>query len=119
MDSTTSSNPHTNSTLNTTSIESQSAFDELLVAPTTKTTNHQNLQTKNVPTMDVAPTTTINVPANATIKDPLNAKKPPSGKLGSQTSMVWEHFTKLPCEDKYEQKASCNYCSRVLKCPSF
>ncbi|XVF01633.1 hypothetical protein REPUB_Repub04eG0105100 [Reevesia pubescens] len=108
MDSTASSNPPTSSTPNTTSIESQSAFDESLVTPTTTTRNRQNLQTKNMPIVDVAPAITTNIPANATIKDPSKAKKSPSGKFGSQTSKVWEHFNKLPCEDKFEQKASCN-----------
>ncbi|XVF23120.1 hypothetical protein REPUB_Repub13aG0010200 [Reevesia pubescens] len=105
MDSIASSNLLTSSNPNTTPIESQSAIGETLVAPTT-TTNHQNLQTKNVPTLDVAHATTTNALANATIKDPSNAKKPHSGKLGSQTSKVWEYFTKLPCKDKSEQKAS-------------
>ncbi|XVF32285.1 hypothetical protein REPUB_Repub17cG0068700 [Reevesia pubescens] len=84
MDSTASSNPPINSTHNTTLIESQSVFDESLVAPTTK----------NVPTLDVAHATTTNVPANATIKDLSNAKKPPSGKLGSQTSK-WKLHKKI------------------------
>ncbi|XVF07139.1 hypothetical protein REPUB_Repub06bG0112800 [Reevesia pubescens] len=82
MDSTASSNSLTSRTPNTTPIESQSAFDESLIAPTT-TTNRQNLQSKNMPTVDVAYATTTNAPANATFKDPSNAKKPHSGKLGS------------------------------------
>ncbi|XVF10685.1 hypothetical protein REPUB_Repub07fG0203800 [Reevesia pubescens] len=99
MNSTTSSNLPTSSTPNTTPIESQSAFAESLVASTI-TTNHQNLQTKNMPIVDVAHATTTNAPVNTTLKDLLNAKKSPSGKFGSQTFKVWEHFTKLPREDK-------------------
>ncbi|KAL3501826.1 hypothetical protein ACH5RR_036275 [Cinchona calisaya] len=37
---------------------------------------------------------------------------------GKVRSWVWEHFEKMPCEDKNNQKARCNYRGAIISCPS-
>ncbi|KAL3537549.1 hypothetical protein ACH5RR_000915 [Cinchona calisaya] len=37
---------------------------------------------------------------------------------GKVRSWVWEHFEKIPCEDKNNQKATCNYCGAIISCPT-
>ncbi|KAL3498733.1 hypothetical protein ACH5RR_041465 [Cinchona calisaya] len=37
---------------------------------------------------------------------------------GKVRSWVWEHFEKIPCEDKNNQKATYNYCGAIISCPT-
>ncbi|XP_059451427.1 zinc finger BED domain-containing protein RICESLEEPER 2-like [Corylus avellana] len=43
---------------------------------------------------------------------------PPKPKKSEQTSMVWEHFTKVEGGDPEDPKSQCNYCKKLFSCHS-
>ncbi|OMO76733.1 putative Zinc finger, BED-type [Corchorus olitorius] len=54
------------------------------------------------------PTTQAGITSNVSNIPPSILK--PGNRSGTTTSNVWEHFSKLPCTNRDDQKASCNYC---------
>ena len=51
------------------------------------------------------------------IQNPSSAL-PPKPKKSEQTSMVWEHFTKVEGGDPEDPKSQCNYCKKLFSCHS-
>ncbi|KAH0634640.1 hypothetical protein KY289_038150 [Solanum tuberosum] len=47
----------------------------------------------------------------------VSGQDPSHGGSGRETSQIWNHFEKF-LDKKGEQKGKCNYCSKVLSCPS-
>ncbi|KAH0748649.1 hypothetical protein KY290_027881 [Solanum tuberosum] len=47
----------------------------------------------------------------------ISGQDPSHGGSGRETSQIWNHFEKF-LDKKGEQKGKCNYCSKVLSCPS-
>jgi hypothetical protein len=43
---------------------------------------------------------------------------PPKPKKSEQTSMVWEHFTKVEGGDPEDPKTQCNHCKKLFSCHS-
>jgi hypothetical protein len=50
-------------------------------------------------------------------QDPSSAL-PPKPKKYEQTSIVWEHFTKVERGDSEDPKSQCNYCKKLFSCHS-